>query len=215
MAHKRQSHGDAGWAIIEANGTNPDVRCVSPTQRGTQCKRIALPGSIVCDRHGGYLPNVQKRAKERYIDLADKARAVVEGILDNPNSSDGAKLKAAEMVNRATGMEQAKEVVVNIETDPVMVLLGKIMEEPDGLVAPPPAPEIVEGKVDYRQDAVDRLEESWMPDAEVKELHPAVVGTVGPYAFRGKSKFDAASDKDSARDDARLPQRVRETMDSA
>lgn len=215
MAHKRLSHTEERWALMEAAGTTTDVRCVSPTQSGTQCKRIALAGSIVCAKHGGYLPNVQKRAKERYIDLADKARAVVEGILDNPNSSDGAKLKAAEMVNKATGMEQAKEVVVNIETDPVMVLLGEIMEEPDGLVAPPPAPEIVEGKVDYRQDAVDRLEESWMPDAEVKELHPSDVGTVGPYAYRGKTKFDAATNKDSARDEARLPQRVRETMDSA
>ncbi|MEI2714390.1 MAG: hypothetical protein V9G04_14120 [Nocardioides sp.] len=157
---RRIGHSDERWAIMELEGT-AEVRCVSPTQAGTQCKRVALQGSIVCDKHGGHLPNVQKRAKERYVNLADKARAVVESILDNPNSSDASKLKAAEMVNRATGMEDAKKVVVDVDTDPLMRLMGDLLKHPDALVesTPPPAIPAIEAAPVVEGEVVSTYEE--------------------------------------------------------
>lgn len=176
---RRISHSEQRWAVMAAEG-HPAVRCVAPTQAGTQCKREALAGSIVCDKHGSHLPNVQKRAKERYVNLADKARTIVESILDNPKSSDAAKLKAAEMVMKATGMEDAKKVVVDVQSDPLMRLMGDLLGDPDGLVERPR--EIVPGEVvpDPAQEAIDRLEESWTPDAEVLPLDG--FGRVGPHA---------------------------------
>lgn len=176
----RVSHSEERWAIWESEG-NPTVRCVSPTQGGTQCKREALAGSIVCDKHGGHLPSVQKRAKERYVNLADKARSVVESILDNPNSSDAVKLKAAEMVMKATGMEDAKKVVVDVQSDPLMKLMGELLADPDGLTDAPAQPpvitaaEVVPGEV-LEPSAPDMtvVDDSSWPDADIKPLHPDI-----------------------------------------
>lgn len=43
---------------------------------------------------------------------ADQARAVLVGILNQPKSSDAAKLKATEVVMKAAGIEDAKKVVI-------------------------------------------------------------------------------------------------------
>ncbi|GGD15553.1 hypothetical protein [Nocardioides daphniae] len=219
---RRISHSEERWQQMEWAGS-PVVRCAAPTQAGTRCKREALAGSIVCDKHGGHLPNVQKRAKERYVNLADQAREVVEGILNNPKSSDAARLKAAEMVMKATGMEDAKKVVVDIETDPVEKLFRNLLGDPEGLAprrvdhpAAPPAieaGEVVRGEVlDPVQDAYDAFAESHTPDAEVVSMR--AFGEPGPYAHRQPSMFDAPTDAAAAKQAARIPKHIRDDLDA-
>lgn len=95
------------------------------------------------------------------------------GILDDPNCSDASKLKAAEIVGRATGMEEANKVVVDVQSDPLMKLMGGL-ERPHAFDHPG---QVVKGELaepdpepDHSQEAVDRWAESWQEDAEVVEF---------------------------------------------
>ncbi len=92
------------------------------------------------------------------------------------------------MVMRATGMEDAKKVVVDVQSDPLMKLMTDLLSEPDALVERPSGVEVVQGEVvpDPAQEAIDRLEEFWTPDAEVLPLEG--LGTVGPHAISPPKK---------------------------
>jgi hypothetical protein len=174
------------WAANESPAT---VRCTGTTREGGRCIREADAGSVVCKSHGGGAPQVRRRAAERILMTADAAAENLISWMNDPSVPMGVRAKIAQDV-----MDRAGLVAVQMHkflpldgTDPVESLFQAILADPDGLAEPPalPAgPVDQQPPVDVAQEALDRLHESWIPDADVVEIRPESVGKVGPYAYR-------------------------------
>lgn len=50
---------------------NPTNRCVAHRKNGDRCKKAAIRGGTVCRSHGGAAPQVQRSARERWLDGID------------------------------------------------------------------------------------------------------------------------------------------------
>lgn len=57
-----------------ATGHLMDGRCTAKAKStGERCRQPAIPGGTVCRFHGGACPQVQRKARERIIELRDVA----------------------------------------------------------------------------------------------------------------------------------------------
>lgn len=183
------------WAAHESPAT---VRCIARTRDDRRCLREAEAGSIVCRTHGSAAPQVRRRAAERIIYTADEAAQNLVKWMNDGNLPWGERVKIARDLMDRAGLAAAQvHKIVPVETDdPVESLFKSLLGDPDGLMPTRPdahpaleSGEAVQGQVlDPAQEAVDRLEESWQPDADVRPLRPGDVGTVGPYDYRGKEE---------------------------
>lgn len=127
------------------------------------------------------------------------AEQMLDTLLNFVNDSAvpyGVRAKIAQdMLDRAGLAAAQVHKVVPAAEDPVESLLKSLLDDPDGLVAPPAlgGGQVVQGAVvDHAQEAIDRLEESWTPDAEVHPLRPHDRGTVGPHDYRDKDVLNGA-----------------------
>jgi hypothetical protein len=176
------------WAT---HGSPAIARCIGTTRKGTRCLREAEPGSVVCSLHGGGAPQVRRRAAERVIHTADEAAQNLVKWMNDGSVPFGVRVKIAQdLMDRAGLIAAQVHKVVPVEAaDPVETLFRSLLDDPDGLVTQPAAPpaleagEVVEGQVlDPAQDAVDRYEESWQPDADLHFL----TDRRGPCAVSGE-----------------------------
>lgn len=79
-------------------------RCTAhSTRTKEQCKNPAIRGGTVCRTHGGASPQVQKKARERLLELVEPAITQLNRVLDAPGTSDGDRLRAIQMVLDRTG----------------------------------------------------------------------------------------------------------------
>ena len=155
----------------------------------------------MCDQHGGAALQVQRRAAERMRLTADSMLDTLLNFVNDPAVPYGVRAKIAQdMLDRAGLAAAQVHKVVPTAEDPVESLFRSILDDPNGLVDAPsrpsalPAGGVVQGQViDEAQAAVDRLEESWMPDADVHHIRPEGVGTVGPHAYRGRDDVPSGS----------------------
>lgn len=191
----RRTHSEQWWATAPLG----IMRCQGTYKgSGLQCRRESEPGSAVCDQHGGAARQVQRRAAERMRLTADQMLETLLGFVNDPAVPYGVRAKIAQdMLDRAgLAATQVHKVVPAVE-DPVESLFKSILNDPDGLVGPAsgppalPAGAVVPGQVvDAAQEAIDRLEESWQPDADALTLEPAGFGKVGPHDYRGKTEVE-------------------------
>lgn len=180
----RKSHTEEGWT----HQPEHEIRCVGTLRTGTRCRKVAEPGSNVCNLHGGRAPQVQKAAAERMLHSAPAAAELLVGAMNDPNVPWGVRVKIMQDVLDRSGLAAAQvHKIMPIAEDPVEALFKALLEDPNGLVEPAPAIQSSEPVVDHAQEAVDRLEESWSPDAEVRPLKPQDFGKVGPHAMRSAS----------------------------
>lgn len=191
MPPRKRTHSEQWWA------THPQVpRCQASYASGDPCRREPEPGAAVCDQHGGAALQVQRRAAERMRLTADSMLDTLLGFVNDSAVPFGVRAKIAQdMLDRAGLAAAQVHKVVPTAEDPIEKLFSEILADPDGLVERPaiPAGEVVQGQlVDHAQEAVDRLEESWMPDAEVRPLRPQDMGTVGPHDYRDQDVLNGA-----------------------
>lgn len=214
---RRISHSEQRWAQIEADGI-PLRRCKGSTAAGSRCKRVAMAGSVMCDRHTSHLAEVQKQEREEWMLLAPVARREAERILKDPNASDTAKTNVMKMVNEATGMKEADKVVVDLG-DPVEALFQKILSSPDGLeprrVDPAPGPPALESGEVVRGEVVDRIQDDY--DRRVDPIPENVVpldgwADVDQPPPRKPSIFDPPTDAEEAKQAARIPKNIRDRL---
>ena len=89
---KKKAKGKVG----QPGSKDPSRRCTATANRtGERCGAPAIKGGTVCRMHGGALPQVKKKAKERLLELVDPALAVLHKILTDPNTEDAVKVRAA------------------------------------------------------------------------------------------------------------------------
>lgn len=83
---------------------NPERRCTAKANRtGERCRRAAIKGGTVCTVHGGNLPQVRKKAKERLLELVEPALASLQKVLTDPAADDATKVRAALGILDRTG----------------------------------------------------------------------------------------------------------------
>ncbi|HEY9291109.1 MAG TPA: hypothetical protein VIP98_07510 [Microlunatus sp.] len=80
-------------------------RCRARNRAGDQCGRYAIPGGVVCDRHGGRAPQVQRAARLRLAELVEPAIAVLARLLANPDVAPAVRLRAAVEILDRTGYQ--------------------------------------------------------------------------------------------------------------
>ena len=60
------------------NGVYPQkVRCKATNRWGEQCRKWAMKGSVVCNKHGGAAPQVRAKAQERILMAQDDAASLL------------------------------------------------------------------------------------------------------------------------------------------
>lgn len=128
MPGRKKSHSEQWWT----SGAKPGVRrCSVMKPSGDQCRRVAEPGSVVCDNHGGLAPQVQRRAKER---LAVVSESIVEQMLAwlyDPAVPLALKVKIATDVLDRAGVDKTAKIVVGV--DPVENLFRDLLDRDDAL----------------------------------------------------------------------------------
>jgi hypothetical protein len=73
-----------------------EERCTARSkQRGDRCDRYSSAGQKVCYYHGGASPQAKAKAEERLAIMADRAMEVLADVMDDPESSDRDKVRAA------------------------------------------------------------------------------------------------------------------------
>lgn len=83
---------------------DPSRRCTATANRtGKRCGAPAIKGGTVCRMHGGSLPQVKAKAKERLLALVDPALAALHEVLTNPKADDSTKVRAALGILDRTG----------------------------------------------------------------------------------------------------------------
>lgn len=175
---KRRSHSETFWQTARPGV----IRCKGTRPNGEQCKREAEPGSVVCDQHDGAAPQVRRRAAERVMMTTDLAAVTLIELITDTSVPYGVRLKAMQDVLDRGGLQAKQVIEIGPKADdPVESLFKALLDSPDGLAAPVIAGELSApaSVPDPAQEAVDRLEESWQPDAEV--LRPELFGKRGPH----------------------------------
>jgi len=104
-------HSEEWWQHAK-----PEVqarRCKAHRKNGDQCKRPALAGTTVCRSHGGASGHVQRAARARLENAADRMAKELLGIATDPNMSAQVKLKAINSALDRAGLRAPNQVVVS------------------------------------------------------------------------------------------------------
>jgi hypothetical protein len=134
------------------------VRCNGSLQSGTQCRREANAGSVVCDQHGGAAPQVRRRAAERIMNAADRAVEKIIEFMDDEDVPHGVRLKAAQdIADRASLAREQVIKVIPAEESPVIAMFTRLLSASSNLE---PSPELTDGHElsqdrDLEQRAID------------------------------------------------------------
>lgn len=130
----------------------PVVQCTAIKKDGTQCRKWAVRGVLVCMKHGAQLPQVRKVAEERVqaarvqmMGMTTDATKVLEQLMQ-PGVPEGIRLKAATEILDRSGLKAGMEVNVTVEH--VGSPLADIMNQLD-IIAGHKEPEyVVEEEID-------------------------------------------------------------------
>ncbi len=85
--------------------------CTKTTRAGNPCRAPALKGGLVCNKHGGSLPNVKaKNARTLLEGLAEPALVALRDIVTDMNQPASARVSAANSILDRTGYKPILEV---------------------------------------------------------------------------------------------------------
>jgi hypothetical protein len=150
---RTRRHTEERWATLPPTV----VRCNGSLQSGTQCRREANAGSVVCDQHGGAAPQARRRAAERIMNAADRAVEKIIEFMDDEDVPHGVRLKAAQdIADRASLAREQVIKVIPAEESPVIAMFTRLLSESSNLE---PSPELADGRElqdhDLEQRAID------------------------------------------------------------
>lgn len=111
-------YSDDWW--LDRNDQN---RCVAIRKNGERCLKPALRGTTVCRSHGGAAPQVQRRARQRLEDAADRMAKELLGMATGAES-EAVKLHAIRDALDRAGLGAKTEVSVQVK--PYEQLLGDL-----------------------------------------------------------------------------------------
>lgn len=148
MTYSRSvTHSEEWWAN---HAPAHVLRCVGTYKStGTQCRRVAVDGSVVCGHHGGTSPQVVRRAAERVQFTADDAARQLVEMMSDPQVDARERVKIAQDLLDRAGLAAAQvHKVLPITQDPIEKLFTDILgsdgallqAEPERAPALPAAP---------------------------------------------------------------------------
>lgn len=95
------------------NGVLPQkVRCVAHNRWGEPCKKWAMKGSVVCNKHGGMAPQVRRKAQERILMAQDDAASLLVRFMGDEKVPFAERRRAAEFL---LSYEKRNEVEVTLK----------------------------------------------------------------------------------------------------
>lgn len=74
------------------------VRCTATNRHGEQCRKWAMKGSVVCNKHGGAAPQVRRKAQERIMMAQDDAASLIVQFMSNEDVPFAERRRAAEFL---------------------------------------------------------------------------------------------------------------------
>jgi hypothetical protein len=158
MARRTRSHSEERWALLPET----IVRCNGTRPNGSQCKREAEDGAVVCDQHGGAAPQVRRRAAERLIMTADRAAENLVRMMEDIEVPFGVRAKIAQdLLDRAGLIATQVHQIVPMSENPLMRFFEDAFGDPNNWEENPPQPAIEEPVID--------------PDVEPEEITEAEI----------------------------------------
>ena len=97
-----------------AKYAHPENRCVAHRRNGNQCRHPARRGTTVCRVHGGAVPQVINRARERISLAADRMARELLGVATNADS-EAVKLSAVKDALDRAGLAAKTDVTVEVK----------------------------------------------------------------------------------------------------
>ncbi|BBZ55905.1 hypothetical protein [Mycolicibacterium phocaicum] len=91
----------------------PERRCKAHKKNGERCKNAAIVGGTVCRYHGGASAHVQRTARARLENAADRMAKELLGMAIDPNVADSVKLAAIKDALDRGGLKAPNQVVVS------------------------------------------------------------------------------------------------------
>ena len=116
-------------------------RCTAMRSNGIErCKRTAILGGTVCFTHGGAAPQVQRKARERLLELVEPALTELTKIVINKNTSENVRLSAIKDILDRSGLAATIKVEQDVHVfdtreeilSEAEQLLNQIKERADG-----------------------------------------------------------------------------------
>ncbi|PWT80805.1 MAG: hypothetical protein C5B58_10950 [Acidobacteria bacterium] len=77
------------------------MKCTAHKSNGQPCNASALAGTNVCHVHGGFAPQVKRKARERLLEAADPAAARLVWLLTHGETHAVQRAAATDILDRA------------------------------------------------------------------------------------------------------------------
>jgi len=98
-------------------------RCTAHRTDGVPCKGLALKGMNVCRVHGGYAPQVRRRAEERLAALEVPAIGVLDRAIRRRKIDAQSIAAAREILDRTRGKPVQRTEVTGSEGAPLDIMV--------------------------------------------------------------------------------------------
>lgn len=169
MAGRTVSAHSEEWWATKAPPTA--LRCKAHYRNGQPCRRQAVDGAVVCDKHGGAIPNVLRRAAQRVQMTADEAAQQLVAWMNDPNVDMRERVKIAHDLMDRSGLGAAQvHKIMPIEEDPLEKLFKGLLSNPDAFETAAPEPV---GALPARTLTLEELDRAMdIVDAELVEDEP-------------------------------------------
>lgn len=105
-------------------------RCTATSKQSQQrCKRSAILGGSVCFTHGGAAPQVQRKARERLLELVEPALVEMTKIVLNKSTPPNVKLAAIKDILDRSGLGAVQKIEADISIYDTREALLREIEE--------------------------------------------------------------------------------------
>ena len=157
--------------LVDALASKTNQCTAKSTRSQERCRNTAIKGGTVCRMHGGSSKHVQKRARERLMEMVDPALVQLNRMLEAPTTSDSDRTRIALAVLDRTGYGAGMRLEVEVKPwEQVMQSAFKNPNSMPGIVKTPP-PEL-QALIDPDLDGADVVDAELVEDESDADPFP-------------------------------------------
>lgn len=113
------------------NGMIPQkVRCKATNRHGEQCRKWAMKGAVVCNKHGGAAPQVRRKAQERILMAQDDAASLLVRAMGDESIPFAERRRVAEFLLTYENRNEVKVTLARWEQD----IEGVLVDAPETVI---------------------------------------------------------------------------------